>query len=67
MKPFILAGAAALIFAGCTSSASASGWTSGPGAEGFGTARSACEQISRGNETNFITCMAGRGWTKPRR
>lgn len=32
----------------------------------YESARAACQEISYGIEVNYITCMAGRGWTKPK-
>lgn len=47
----------------CASAVSEEGW-SGTGGQPFETARTACQQISYGIETNFIRCMAGRGWIR---
>lgn len=58
---------AALCVTGCASGSSKRGWVSRDSAQSFETARSACIQVSYGNEDRFITCMAGRGWTKPKR
>lgn len=66
MKQLTLPLAAALILAGCASTPN-DGWTARPDAQPFNTARSACQEISYGIEVNYVTCMAGRGWTKPRR
>jgi len=68
MKRAALIFAAAVLLAACASSrTSERGWTGHPGAQSFDTAHSSCQQISYGIEANYITCMAGRGWTKPKR
>lgn len=67
MRQTALILAAALCLCACTTTRSERGWTSGPGAQSFGVAYSACQQISYGIEINFINCMAGRGWFKEKR
>lgn len=62
MKRPALFVAVLLLVAGCATSDA--GWTSREGAQPFDTAHAACREISYGIETNFITCMAGRGWVK---
>jgi hypothetical protein len=57
--------AAALLLAGCASSPN-DGWTAREGAMPYESARAACSEISYNIEANFITCMAGRGWVKPK-
>jgi len=54
---------AALTLSACGSLPSESGWTGGS-TQSFDTSVAACRQISGGNEANFYTCMAGRGWTR---
>lgn len=66
MKHALLTLAAALSLAACTSAPNG-GWTAREGAQPYATARAACSEISYNIEANFITCMAGRGWTKPKR
>ncbi len=63
MRQSALALIAASLLAACASQPNG-GWTSRPGAQTYATARSACQEISYGIEVNYITCMAGRGWTK---
>lgn len=56
--------AAALALSACATGPSEKNWSGGPDAQPFRTAVAACNQISYNVETNFITCMAGRGWTR---
>ncbi len=65
MRSLLLA--AALALTACATGPAEKDWTSNPGAQSFRTAASACSQISYNIEANFVTCMAGRGWTKARK
>lgn len=62
MRTLLLAAVLALVSA-CATGPSEAGWT-GNNAQPFDTAVAACNQTSYNIEANFITCMAGRGWTK---
>ncbi|MEX1251041.1 MAG: hypothetical protein WEA77_07595 [Hyphomonas sp.] len=62
MRVLILA--AALGLSGCATGPSEKNWAGHGGAQPFATAVAACNQISYNVEANFVTCMAGRGWTK---
>ena len=62
MRVFLLV--AALALSACATGPSESGWSSGKDAQPFQTAVAACSQTSYNVETNFVICMAGRGWTK---
>lgn len=55
---------AAITLAACSTGASAAKWTGAAGAQPLATADAACREISAGVETNFVTCMAGRGWAR---
>jgi uncharacterized lipoprotein YmbA len=55
---------AALTLSACATGPSEKNWTSNAGAQPFATAVAACNQISYNVEANFVTCMAGRGWSK---
>lgn len=59
--------AAALVLGACATGPMEKDWTGAPGAQPFRTAAAACSQTSYNIEANFITCMAGRGWTKAKR
>ena len=61
-----LAVAALLLASACTTTRSDAGWT-GTNAQPFDTAYSACLQISAGVEDYFLSCMAGRGWSKKKK
>ncbi|ABI78526.1 putative lipoprotein [Hyphomonas neptunium ATCC 15444] len=67
MKQIVMPLAAALLLTACASSGPNKGWTSSPGAQSFAVAHTACQQISYGGQVNYVICMAGRGWTKPKR
>ncbi|MEQ9504743.1 MAG: hypothetical protein RLO80_00630 [Hyphomonas sp.] len=54
----------ALALSACATGPAERDWTSNPGAQPFATAVAACNQISYNVEANFVTCMAGRGWSK---
>lgn len=56
--------AAALALSACATGPAEKNWTSHTGAQPFRTAVAACNQISYNVEANFVTCMAGRGWTR---
>jgi hypothetical protein len=58
--------ATTLALAACATGPAERDWTGAEGAQPFRTAASACSQISYNIEANFVTCMAGRGWTKIR-
>ncbi len=60
----ILIIACVLALTACATGPSEKDWTGSAGAQPFATAVAACNQISYNVEANFITCMAGRGWTK---
>lgn len=62
MRLIILA--AALALSACATGPAEKNWTSHAGAQPFRTAVAACNQISYNVEANFVTCMAGRGWTR---
>lgn len=62
MRTIILA--AALALSACATGPAEKNWTSHGGAQPFRTAVAACNQISYNVEANFVTCMAGRGWTR---
>jgi len=62
MRLIILA--AALALSACATGPAEKNWTGHVGAQPFRTAVAACNQISYNVEANFVTCMAGRGWTK---
>ena len=65
MRQSALAFAALIALAGCASAPN-NGWTAREGAMPYESARAACRETSYNIEVNFITCMAGRGWTKPK-
>ncbi|MBY9066450.1 hypothetical protein K1X12_06045 [Hyphomonas sp. WL0036] len=67
MKPSLLVLVAVLGLAACAPSRQVGQWQGSTGAQPFETAYSACQQISYNIEANFITCMAGRGWVKPKK
>ncbi|PKP82043.1 MAG: hypothetical protein CVT79_07035 [Alphaproteobacteria bacterium HGW-Alphaproteobacteria-18] len=66
MRQSVLVLAAAALLSACTSAPN-SGWTAREGAMPYESARAACSEISYNIEANFITCMAGRGWTKAKK
>lgn len=63
MRTLLLAAVLALASA-CATGPDEVDWASAPGAQPFQAAATACSQTSYNIEANFITCMAGRGWTK---
>ena len=65
MRQTVLVLAAAALLSACATSDT--GWSSREDAQPFDTAKAACQQISYGIEVNYITCMAGRGWVKPKK
>lgn len=66
MRQSAIALGAALMLAACASAPN-NGWTAREGAMPYESARAACSEISYNIEANFITCMAGRGWVKPKK
>lgn len=64
IRSALIPAAALLLATACATSDT--GWSSREGAQPFDTARAACQEISYGIEVNYITCMAGRGWVKPK-
>ncbi|HRK69016.1 MAG TPA: hypothetical protein PKY73_15790 [Hyphomonas sp.] len=63
--PLLLA--AALVLSACATGPMEKDWTGAPGAQPFRSASAACSQTSYNIEANFITCMAGRGWTESKK
>ena len=57
----------AVAVSACATGPKEGAWTSGEDAQSFETAVAACSQSSYNVETNFVICMAGRGWTKQAR
>lgn len=57
----------AVALSACATGPKEGAWTSGEDAQPFETAVAACSQSSYNVETNFVICMAGRGWTKQAR